>query len=200
MPLWHLLHHTQGRVTAHSSVADHTLADLLAAAASSAASTSSSSGKPGGAKSGSSKTGSKKGATAAAPSSATKSTAGEGDTSAPAGPLPVLLLIDTAGCGFEEEQEEEGDSKGNPGEAKAVMAHVQRLLRSGLAPGDIGIITPYNAQVGVDSVSTLHGWVICCHSAGRLLVGQSTNWEPFCTAQSTSSPGQLEPLLCAPIS
>ena len=32
--------------------------------------------------------------------------------------------------------------------AQAVMAHVQRLLKAGIAPQDIGIITPYNAQVG----------------------------------------------------
>ena len=30
----------------------------------------------------------------------------------------MLLLIDTAGCGFEERQEDEGDSRSNPGEAK----------------------------------------------------------------------------------
>ena len=35
--------------------------------------------------------------------------------------LPVLLLIDTAGCGFEERQEEEGDSRSNEGEAMVCM-------------------------------------------------------------------------------
>ncbi len=39
-------------------------------------------------------------------------------TSGPQEPVPVLLLVDTAGCGFEERQEEEGDSKANEGEAK----------------------------------------------------------------------------------
>lgn len=34
----------------------------------------------------------------------------------------------------------------NEGEARAALAHVQRLLDAGLAPGDIGIITPYSAQ------------------------------------------------------
>lgn len=34
----------------------------------------------------------------------------------------------------------------NEGEARAVLAHVERLLAAGLAPGDIGIITPYSAQ------------------------------------------------------
>ena len=32
--------------------------------------------------------------------------------------MPVLLLIDTAGCGMEERVEEEGDSKSNDGEAQ----------------------------------------------------------------------------------
>jgi hypothetical protein len=36
----------------------------------------------------------------------------------------------------------------NQGEAQTAIAHVQRLLASGLAPADIGIITPYSAQVG----------------------------------------------------
>lgn len=61
--------------------------------------------------------------------------------------LCILLLIDTAGCDFEEQQEEDGDSKYNQGEAAAALAHVQRLLAAGLSPADIGIITPYSAQV-----------------------------------------------------
>ena len=32
--------------------------------------------------------------------------------------VPVLLLIDTAGCNMEEQAEEDGDSKRNDGEAK----------------------------------------------------------------------------------
>eukprot|EP00198_Chlamydomonas_reinhardtii_P001007 XP_001690342.1 predicted protein [Chlamydomonas reinhardtii] len=57
--------------------------------------------------------------------------------------------MDTAGCGFEEQQEAEGSSYANPGEAKAVMAHVARLVRIGIPPQHIGIITPYNAQVAL---------------------------------------------------
>jgi hypothetical protein len=38
-------------------------------------------------------------------------------------------------------------SRHNQGEAQAAMAHVQRLLAAGLGPADIGIITPYSAQV-----------------------------------------------------
>ncbi|KAL4440242.1 hypothetical protein ABPG75_003243 [Micractinium tetrahymenae] len=61
--------------------------------------------------------------------------------------LPVLLLVDTAGCDMEEQEEEEGDSKWNDGEARVVMEHVRRLMAAGVAAADIGIITPYNAQV-----------------------------------------------------
>ena len=42
--------------------------------------------------------------------------------SASAEDVPVLLLIDTAGCDMEEQAEEDGDSKRNEGEAKARFA------------------------------------------------------------------------------
>jgi ATP-dependent RNA/DNA helicase IGHMBP2 len=58
-----------------------------------------------------------------------------------------LLFIDTAGCDLEEEEEPEGDSKANPGEAQIVGAHVSKLIASGLEAAAIGVITPYNAQV-----------------------------------------------------
>eukprot|EP00798_Chlamydomonas_sp_ICE-L_P008550 gene8550-33983_t len=45
----------------------------------------------------------------------------------------------SSGCGFEEEVEEEGDSKANSGEAKAVMAHVQKLLAAGIPTSAIGV-------------------------------------------------------------
>jgi superfamily I DNA and/or RNA helicase len=48
---------------------------------------------------------------------------------------------------MEEAQEEEGDSRYNEGEARVVMAHVARLVAAGLRPANVGIITPYNAQV-----------------------------------------------------
>ncbi|PRW39069.1 DNA-binding SMUBP-2 isoform B [Chlorella sorokiniana] len=73
--------------------------------------------------------------------------AGVPGAGAAAAELPVLLLIDSAGCDMEEQAEEEGDSKWNDGEAKVVMEHVQRLMAAGISPADIGIITPYNAQV-----------------------------------------------------
>ncbi|PNW77576.1 hypothetical protein CHLRE_10g442650v5 [Chlamydomonas reinhardtii] len=136
-----------GKLTAHPSVAEHTLRDMPPDAAA---------GAPGAGCKGSAKAagsggkkaaGSKKAApakAAAAPSEGTDP--GSADALAS---LPVLMLVDTAGCGFEEQQEAEGSSYANPGEAKAVMAHVARLVRIGIPPQHIGIITPYNAQVAL---------------------------------------------------
>ncbi len=59
----------------------------------------------------------------------------------------MLTLIDTAGCGMEEAADEDSDSKRNEGEARVTIAHAQRLVSGGVRPEDIGIITPYNAQV-----------------------------------------------------
>ncbi|KAF4403481.1 hypothetical protein G4B88_008127 [Cannabis sativa] len=59
---------------------------------------------------------------------------------------PTLLLIDSAGCDMEEKKDEE-ESTLNEGEAEVAMAHAKRLVQSGVQASDIGIITPYNAQV-----------------------------------------------------
>ena len=64
--------------------------------------------------------------------------------------LPALVLVDTAGCGMAERREEEGDSTGNPGEARVALAVARRLVRSGsVLPEELGIIAPYSAQVGL---------------------------------------------------
>jgi superfamily I DNA and/or RNA helicase len=57
-----------------------------------------------------------------------------------------LELIDTAGRGFEEETPEGSESKANGGEAELAASEVRRLLGLGVAPADIGVITPYDAQ------------------------------------------------------
>lgn len=49
-------------------------------------------------------------------------------------------------CDMEEKKDEE-DSTMNEGEAEVAMAHAKRLVQSGVLPSDIGIITPYAAQV-----------------------------------------------------
>uniref|UniRef100_A0A5B7CBG4 DNA helicase n=1 Tax=Davidia involucrata TaxID=16924 RepID=A0A5B7CBG4_DAVIN len=61
---------------------------------------------------------------------------------------PTLLLIDIAGCDMEEKKDEE-DSTLNEGEAEVAIAHAKRLVHSGVRASDIGIITPYAAQVVV---------------------------------------------------
>ncbi|XP_019053383.1 PREDICTED: DNA-binding protein SMUBP-2 isoform X2 [Nelumbo nucifera] len=59
---------------------------------------------------------------------------------------PSLLLVDIAGCDMEEKKDEE-DSTMNEGEAEVAIAHAKRLVESGVRSSDIGIITPYAAQV-----------------------------------------------------
>ncbi len=57
-----------------------------------------------------------------------------------------LVFVDTAGCGHEETAEEEEASRHNPGEAALVARIVGELLEAGVAPRDVAVITPYNAQ------------------------------------------------------
>ncbi|ABC83980.1 AAA domain-containing protein [Anaeromyxobacter dehalogenans] len=58
-----------------------------------------------------------------------------------------LELVDTSGRGFEEETPEGSDSKQNAGEAELAASEVRRLLAAGLAPADVAVISPYDAQV-----------------------------------------------------
>ncbi|HLQ39135.1 MAG TPA: IGHMBP2 family helicase [Planctomycetota bacterium] len=59
----------------------------------------------------------------------------------------AMLFLDTAGCGHDESPGDEEGSKANAGEAALVVRHVRGLLEAGVAAADIGVITPYNAQV-----------------------------------------------------
>ncbi|XVE96005.1 hypothetical protein REPUB_Repub02eG0184400 [Reevesia pubescens] len=59
---------------------------------------------------------------------------------------PTLLLIDIAGCDMEEKKDEE-ESTLNEGEADVAISHAKRLVQDGVHASDIGIITPYAAQV-----------------------------------------------------
>lgn len=58
-----------------------------------------------------------------------------------------LELLDTAGAGYDEETEPDGESRRNPQEAALVVRSVRLLLDSGVAPQDIAVIAPYAAQV-----------------------------------------------------
>jgi superfamily I DNA and/or RNA helicase len=58
-----------------------------------------------------------------------------------------VQFIDTAGAGYDEELEPDGESRQNPEEARLVVARVEALLAAGVRAEDIGIIAPYAAQV-----------------------------------------------------
>jgi superfamily I DNA and/or RNA helicase len=58
-----------------------------------------------------------------------------------------LAFVDTAGTGYNEEAPPESASKRNPGEAKLVEQEVEALLKAGLKPEQIGVISPYEGQV-----------------------------------------------------
>jgi ATP-dependent RNA/DNA helicase IGHMBP2 len=66
-----------------------------------------------------------------------------------AGPLTSspLLFIDTAGAGYDEELEPDGESRRNPAEAELVGKQIEALIDSGVAPREIAVIAPYAAQV-----------------------------------------------------
>jgi predicted DNA helicase len=66
-----------------------------------------------------------------------------------AGPLTEepVTLIDTAGAGYDEEREPDGESRLNPQEAELVAREVRALLEVGVRPEDVAVITPYSAQV-----------------------------------------------------
>ena len=61
-----------------------------------------------------------------------------------AGPVE---FIDTAGAGYDEELEGDGDSRLNASEAELIRRRVTSLLDAGVTPADIAVIAPYAAQV-----------------------------------------------------
>lgn len=58
-----------------------------------------------------------------------------------------VVYIDTAGAGWEEEQEPDGLSRLNPREGQVVLDQVNTLCELGVSPRDIAVIAPYAAQV-----------------------------------------------------
>lgn len=67
-----------------------------------------------------------------------------------------LKFIDTAGAGWEEEQEPDSESRRNPQEAKLVLRILNQLLADGLPPEDIAVIAPYAAQARLLRESSEH--------------------------------------------
>ncbi|GAB5441479.1 MAG: AAA domain-containing protein [Fuerstiella sp.] len=58
-----------------------------------------------------------------------------------------VTFIDTAGAGWDEQQEKDGLSRLNPEEGRLVLDQVNALCEAGLKPNDIAVIAPYAAQV-----------------------------------------------------
>ena len=79
-----------------------------------------------------------------------------------------LTFIDSAGAGWDEEIEPDGESRFNREEAGLIARMVESLRSAGVQPTDVGVITPYAAQarllrgvieeaVEVDSVDGFQG-------------------------------------------
>ena len=58
-----------------------------------------------------------------------------------------LMFVDTAGSNLNEELEQDGESKLNPGEGKLIHRFAVELMEAGVQPEQIAIIAPYAAQV-----------------------------------------------------
>ncbi len=58
-----------------------------------------------------------------------------------------VTFIDTAGAGWDEELEPDGESRRNPNEARLILKKVGGLIGSGVDAKDIAVIAPYAAQV-----------------------------------------------------
>jgi superfamily I DNA and/or RNA helicase len=56
-------------------------------------------------------------------------------------------FIDTAGAGYDEQLEPDGESRCNPQEAELVCRKVRALLDAGVVAADLAVIAPYAAQV-----------------------------------------------------
>jgi superfamily I DNA and/or RNA helicase len=57
------------------------------------------------------------------------------------------VFLDSAGQGWTDYKAEDQPSTSNPGQAERVATEVRRILRRGLPPSDLALITPYDAQV-----------------------------------------------------
>jgi len=58
-----------------------------------------------------------------------------------------LHFIDTAGAGYDEQIEPDGESRLNEQEAALVVRKVSQLLEMGVRPHQVAVISPYSAQV-----------------------------------------------------
>jgi superfamily I DNA and/or RNA helicase len=56
-------------------------------------------------------------------------------------------FVDTAGAGWDEQLEPDGESRCNPQEGAWILSQVEELCNLGVPPNDIAVIAPYAAQV-----------------------------------------------------
>lgn len=92
--------------------------------------------------------------------------------------FPVLLLVDTSGCGMLEDSTaaDEGGSHRNYHEADLVFKHVLALVEAGIQPNQIGIITPYNAQLDI-----LRNLLLSTGEAAAVVDGSTSSKQPAAT-------------------
>jgi predicted DNA helicase len=65
------------------------------------------------------------------------------------GLFPSVEFIDTAGCGYAEQESEENSSRSNPEEAHLLMRHFNQLKLDLSDRSSIGVISPYRGQIDI---------------------------------------------------
>jgi ATP-dependent RNA/DNA helicase IGHMBP2 len=58
-----------------------------------------------------------------------------------------ITFVDTAGAGWEEEPDPDGESRCNPQEGRWILQQLRELCSAGIPPESIAVIAPYAAQV-----------------------------------------------------
>jgi ATP-dependent RNA/DNA helicase IGHMBP2 len=65
------------------------------------------------------------------------------------GLFPSVEFIDTAGCGYAEEESEENSSRSNPEEAQLLMRHYNQMKLDLSDINSVGVISPYRGQIDI---------------------------------------------------
>jgi ATP-dependent RNA/DNA helicase IGHMBP2 len=65
------------------------------------------------------------------------------------GLFPSVEFIDTAGCGYAEQESEENSSRSNPEEAHLLMRHFNQLKLDLSDQSSVGVISPYRGQIDI---------------------------------------------------
>ncbi len=65
------------------------------------------------------------------------------------GLFPSVEFIDTAGCGYAEQESEENSSRSNPEEAHLLMRHFNQLKLDLSDRTSVGVISPYRGQIDI---------------------------------------------------